>query len=114
MSLKDKINEDVKSAIKGGNAEAVSVLRLLNSAVKNKELEKRRRLAREGKPPAELEALSSLSDEEMIGVILGEIKKRKESIAQYSAGGREELAKKEAAELEILKKYVPEEMKNEA
>src|SRR3989338_5444426 len=114
MSLKDKINEDIKSAIKGGNAEVVSVLRLLNSAVKNKELEKRGRLAKEGKPPTELENLSALNDEETVMVILSEIKKRKDSIAQYSAGGREELAKKEAAELEILKKYVPEEMKNEA
>ena len=65
-------------------------------------------LAKEGKPPTELENLSALNDEETVMVILSEIKKRKDSIAQYSAGGREELAKKEAAELEILKKYVPE------
>jgi len=43
-------------------------------------------------------------------VILGEIKKRKESIAQYEKGGRKDLAEKEMSELEILKKYVPEEM----
>lgn len=108
MSLKDKINTDLTAAIKSGNAETVSVLRFLNSVVKNKELEKRSRLAKEGKALAELENLSALNDEETTAVILGEIKKRKDSIAQYKAGGREELAQKEAAELEILKKYINE------
>ena len=110
MNLKDTINEDIKSAIKSGLNDKVSVLRFLNSVIKNKELEKRNRLSKEGRPLAELSKLSELIDEEVINVILGEIKKRKESIAQYEKGGREDLAKKEAAELEILKKYVPEEM----
>ena len=110
MNLKDTINEDIKSAIKGGLNDKVLALRFLSSVIKNKELEKRNRLSKEGRPLAELEKLSELIDEEVINVILGEIKKRKESIAQYKKGGREDLAKKEAAELEILKKYVPEEM----
>ena len=113
MNLKDIINEDVKSAIKSGLNDKVSALRFLNSVIKNKELEKRNRLSKEGRPLAELEKLSELTDEEVINVILGEIKKRKESITQYEKGGREDLAKKEAAELEILKKYVPEEMSEE-
>jgi len=110
MNLKDTINEDIKSAMKSGLNDEASVLRFLNSAIKNKELEKRNRLSKEGRPLAELEGLSELVDEEVINVILGEIKKRKESVAQYEKGGREDLAKKEATELEILKKYVPEEM----
>ena len=110
MNLKDTINEDIKSAMKSGLNDEASALRFLNSVIKNKELEKRNRLLKEGRPLAELEKLSELADEEVINVILGEIKKRKESIAQYKKGGREDLAKKEAAELEILKKYVPEEM----
>ena len=110
MNLKDTINEDIKSAMKSGLNDEASALRFLNSVIKNKELEKRNRLSKEGRPLAELEKLSELADEEVINVILGEIKKRKESIAQYKKGGREDLAKKEAAELEILKKYVPEEM----
>ena len=110
MNLKGIINEDVKSAVKRGLNDEISALRFLNSVIKNKELEKRNRLSKEGRPLAELEKLSELADEEVINVILGEIKKRKESIAQYKKGGREDLAKKEAAELEILKKYVPEEM----
>ena len=110
MNLKGIINEDIKSAMKSGLNDEASALRFLNSVIKNKELEKRNRLSKEGRPLAELEKLSELIDEEVINVILGEIKKRKESIAQYKKGGREDLAKKEAAELEILKKYVPEEM----
>ncbi len=113
MNLKDTINEDIKSAIKSGLNDEVSALRFLNSVIKNKELEKRNRLSKEGRPLAELEKLSELIDEEVVNVILGEIKKRKESIAQYEKGGRKDLAKKEAAELEILKKYVPEEMSEE-
>jgi len=110
MNLKDTINEDIKSAMKSGLNDEASALRFLNSVIKNKELEKRNRLSKEGRPLAELEKLSELIDEEVINVILGEIKKRKESIAQYEKYGREDSAKKETAELEILKKYVPEEM----
>ena len=113
MNLKGIINEDIKSAMKSGLNDEASALRFLNSVIKNKELEKRNRLSKESaswRTLAELEKLSELIDEEVINVILGEIKKRKESIAQYKKGGREDLAKKEAAELEILKKYVPEEM----
>ena len=113
MNLKGIINEDIKSAIKSGLNDRALALRFLNSVIKNKELEKRNRLSKEGRPLTELEKLSELIDEEVINVILGEIKKRKESIVQYEKGGREELANKEKAELEILKKYAPEEMPEE-
>lgn len=110
MSLKNKINQDLSAAFKSGKSDVVSALRFLMSVIKNKELEKRMRISKEGKPTEELEKLSELSDEETISVISGEIKKRKESIVQYEKGGRGELAKKEAVELEILKRYIPEEM----
>jgi hypothetical protein len=113
MNLKDKINGDLKVAFKNGGTDIVSALRFLNSVIKNRELEKRTKLSKEGKPINELEKLSELDDSEVINVILSEIKKRKESIAQYEKGGREDLVKKEASELEILKKYVPEEMPEE-
>ena len=113
MNLKSIINEDIKSAIKSGLNDKASALRFLSSVIKNKELEKRKRLSKEGESLIELEKLSELTDEEIINVILGELKKRKESIAQYEKYGREDLAKKETAELEILKKYVPEEMPEE-
>ena len=110
MNLKSIINEDIKSAIKSGLSDKASALRFLSSVIKNKELEKRKRLSKEGESLIELEKLSELTDEEVINVILGELKKRKESIAQYEKGGRKDLAEKEMSELEILKKYVPEEM----
>ena len=113
MSIKDKINENIKAAFKSGLKDEVSALRFLSSVIKNKELEKRTRLSKENKDIAELEKLSKLSDEEIMSVISGEIKKRKDSIVQYEKGGRDDLVKKETAELEILKKYAPAEMPEE-
>jgi len=113
MNIKDKINENIKSAFKSGLNDEVSVLRFLSSVIKNKELEKRTRLSKENKDIAELEKLSELSDEEIMSVISGEIKKRKDSIVQYEKGGRDDLVKKEMSELEILKKYAPAEMPEE-
>ncbi len=113
MSLKNKINEDLLAAFRSGKRGIVSALRFLMSVIKNAELLKRTKLSKEGKPAGELEKLSELTDEEITGVILSEIKKRKESIVQYGAGGRKDLAEKEITELAILKKYVPEEMGEE-
>ena len=113
MSLKEKISQDAVSALKSGATEESATLRFLSSAIKNKELEKRTKLSKEGEPAEELEKLSRLTDEEVVSVIMGEMKKRKESITQYEKGGRADLAKKESAELEILKKYVPEGMSEE-
>lgn len=109
-NLKSKINDDIVSALKSGSSDITLTLRFLMSVIKNNELTKRSKLVKEGKFGEDLIELSELTDEEVIKVILGEIKKRKESVVQYEAGGRGELAKKETAELEILKKYVPEEM----
>lgn len=116
MALKEKINEDLKNALKSGAADATSALRFLMSVIKNKELEKRTKLSKESanqRTTEELEKLSELSDDEAMSAISGEIKKRKESILQYEKGGRRDLAGKEAVELEILKKYIPEEMSEE-
>ncbi|MBI2635120.1 MAG: GatB/YqeY domain-containing protein [Parcubacteria group bacterium] len=110
MTLKERINEDLKTAFKSGSSDVVSTLRFLSSVIKNKELEKRTKMSKEGGLAKELEKLSELTEEELIGVILGEIKKRKESVVQYEKGGRADLAEKETKELEIIKKYAPEEM----
>jgi len=110
MGLKERINEKLKDALKSGDTAVINTLRFLNSVIKNKELEKRTKLSKEGRPTEELEKLSELSDDETISVVLSEIKKRKESIVQYEKGGRKDLAEKETKELEIIKKYAPEEM----
>jgi len=113
MNLKEKINEDLTAALKSGSGGVVSALRFLMSVIKNNELLKRTKLSKENKPAEELEKLSELSDDETISVVLGEIKKRKESIVQYEKGGRKDLAEKETKELEIIKKYAPEEMRED-
>ena len=122
MSLKTQVDENLISALKEGKELEVSVLRLLKAVVLNKEKEKRYRLSKDkseaeldrmGKESAgwkQLEKDSALSDEEVIDVISNEIKKRKEAIELYERGKRLELAAKEKKEIEILQKYLPEQM----
>jgi len=80
--------------MKAGDAVKRLVLSLVLSAIKNKEIEKR----------------SELTDEDIVGVIRSEVKKRKESIEIYEKAGREELAQKERDELTMLMEYMPEQM----
>ncbi len=110
MSLKTKINQDIKEAMQSKDQIKVSVLRMLNAAVFNKEKEKRAKLAKENKETDKLDELSKLTDEEIQEVISSEVKKRKESIDQYGKGGRQDLADKEKKELGILMAYLPEQM----
>ena len=99
MSLINNISQDIKQAMKGKEAERLSTLRMLLAALKNKKIE--------------LKQEDDLSDEQAIQIIKSEIKKRKDSIIAYKDGGREDLAKKEQLELEILSKYMPEQMSEE-
>lgn len=116
--LKEKIQSDMKEAMKAGNAVKRMVLSLVQSAVKNKELEKRAKFSKApsslsgeaGVEANKLEELSRMSDEEVVDVILSESKKRKESIESYEKAGRDELAKKEKDELAILMEYLPEQI----
>jgi len=124
MSLKEKIQEDLKISLKEKRELEVSVLRMLKAAIFNKEKEKRYKFTRQN--PAErdlgglskekqekLEKESALTDEEIIEVIYSEIKKRKEAIDLYEKGNRPELAGKEKKEVEILQSYLPEELSEE-
>lgn len=98
--LKEIVSEDIKKALKTGNAVKRMVLSMVLSAIKNKELQKR---AKSGKA-------EELNDEEVLDAISSEVKKRKESIESYEKAGREELAQKERDELNILMEYMPEQM----
>lgn len=80
------------------------------TAIKNRELSKRQQLSKTLHEAAELEKQSRLTDEEITGVIAGEVKKRKEAAEQFEAGGREELAQKEKSEMDILLAYLPEQI----
>ena len=115
MALKGNIREDLKETVKNREELKSSVLRLLLAAIFNKEKEKRYKLSRE-KPELsgeELEEESQLNDEEVIDVISSEARKRKESIVEFGKGKRMDLVEKEKKELEILEKYLPEQMSEE-
>lgn len=100
MTIKDQIFEDLKQAMKNRETDKVIVLRTLNSAIKDKEIEL---IKRE----------KGLSNEEIISVILKEAKKRKDAISEYQKAKREELSEKEKKELVILQNYLPKELSKE-
>ena len=94
MTLTEQLDIDYVQAYKSKDAVRLSVLRLLKTAAKNQIVELRR--------PG-----GSLDDAEMMAVIIKQGKQRQDSIEQYTAAGRPDLAAKEAAELEILQGYLP-------
>lgn len=100
MPLKQKISEDIKSAMKAGDALKKDTLRMLDSMIKNAEIEKMKKEV-------------GLKDEEIIEVLARAIKQRRESAVQYEAGGRMDLAEKEKKETEILSAYMPEQLSEE-
>jgi hypothetical protein len=111
MTLKEKISQDFKEAFKAKEELKVSVLRMLSSSIKNKEMEKRSKLVKAGTDDeAVLVKESQLLDEEVLQVIGTEAKRRKDSIKQFQDGNRPEMAAQEEAELKILSVYLPEQM----
>jgi len=115
MPLKEKIQEDLKNSLKEKNEIFVSTLRMLLAAVGNKETEKRTKIWKQKSDlkPEELEKESQLTEDELIEVIFSEVKKRRESILEFEKGKREDLANKEKAEIEVLQKYLPEQLSEE-
>jgi uncharacterized protein YqeY len=97
MSLKARITEDMKSAMKAKEAAKLSAIRLLNAAIKQKEVDER----------------VELDDAAVAAVIEKLVKQRKDSVTQYEAANRQDLADIEKAEIEILSAYLPEKMSSE-
>jgi uncharacterized protein len=109
---KEKIKSESIEALKAGDQFLVGTLRMLLAAITTKEKEKRYNISK-AKPNLKEDELvkeSELNDEQIIDVISSEIKKRKDAIALYQQGGRPELAEKEQKEIDILKKYLPEQL----
>jgi len=94
MPLRDQINEDMKSAMKAREAERLGALRLLLSAVKQREVDER----------------VTLDDAGVVGVVEKMIKQRKDSIAQYEKAARQDLADKEKYEISVLEGYLPKQL----
>ena len=94
MPLREQINEEIKSAMKAREAEKLGALRLLLSAVKQREVDER----------------ITLVDAGVIGVVEKMIKQRKDSIAQFEKAARQDLADKEKFEIGILEAYLPQQL----
>jgi uncharacterized protein YqeY len=110
--LKQQIQNSTKEAMKAGDQFLVGTLRMLSASIITKEKDKRYKISKE-KPNATEEALikeSELTDEQIMEVITSEIKKRRDAIALYIQGNRPELADREKKEIEILIKYLPEQL----
>ena len=100
--LLNKLNEDLKTALKEGSSFKTGVIRMVLASVKNKEIEKRGK----GQEPA-------LGEEELVDLLMKEAKKRKESADIFKQGGRDDLAQKEEQELEFIKNYLSEQLGEE-
>ena len=96
--VRDDINTALKVAMKAGDARRVSTLRLVNSTLKNADIEARG----QGKP--------ALTDDDVLGVLQKMIKQRHESVELYEKGGRPELAAQEREEITIISHYLPRQM----
>jgi uncharacterized protein YqeY len=94
MPLRDQLNEDIKSAMKAREAERLAALRLMLSAVKQREVDER----------------ITLDDTGVIGVVEKMIKQRKDSIAQFEKAARQDLADKEKYEISVLEDYLPKQL----
>jgi uncharacterized protein len=99
--LRDDINTALKDAMKGGDKRRVSTLRLVNSALKNADIEARG----QGKEP--------LTDDDLLGLMQKMIKQRQESIELYEKGSRIDLADQEREEIAIIAAYLPKQMSEE-
>ena len=94
MSLKGRIQEDVKSAMRAHERERLAALRLITAAIKQKEVDDR----------------TELDDEQVLAVLDKMVKQRRDSLEQYSKAGRDDLALKEQFELDLIQTYLPEPM----
>jgi uncharacterized protein len=107
-SLLQKLNDDLKQAIREKQELKTSTIRLLISAIKYAEMKKQDAEFNKN-PNADLKQIK-MTDTDILGVIAKEIKQREDSITAYSAGHRQDLADKETAEMNILKSYLPRQM----
>jgi uncharacterized protein len=108
MALRDEINGSLKEAMKSGDKLKVSALRLMNAAIKERDIQNRT-----AGPDA------GVSDQQILEVFAKMVKQRQESLATYEQAGREDLARQERGEIEIIQSFMPkqlseEEMKAEA
>jgi uncharacterized protein len=91
MSLKDRVTEDMKAAMRAKDSERLGTIRMITAGIKQREVDER----------------ITLDDTQVLSVIEKMIKTRKESIVQFKSGGREDLVARETKEIELLQGYLP-------
>jgi uncharacterized protein YqeY len=91
MSLKQQLTEDMKTAMRGGDKDRLGVIRLILAAIKQREVDER----------------IELDDTQVLAVLEKMLKQRKDSVSQYSAAGRDDLANVERAEMAVIEAYLP-------
>jgi uncharacterized protein len=91
MPLKERITDDMKAAMRSGEKERLGVIRMITSAIKQREVDER----------------ITLDDAQVLSVLEKMIKQRKESVAQFTAGNRQDLVDKETSEIALLQTYLP-------
>ena len=102
MSLRNKIDEDYKQSIKNKDQQKVDTLRLIRSAIKDKDISTRTSENKEG-----------INDAEILSLLINLIKQRKDSIEQFQKAKRDDLVKNEQSEIEIINKYLPQQKTQE-
>ena len=96
MSLRKNIDEDYKKAIKNKEQNKINTLRLIRSAIKDKDISTRTNENKDG-----------ISDQEILALLFSLIKQRKDSIEQFQKAGREDLIKNEQSEIDVINEYLP-------
>ena len=91
MSLKDRVTEDMKAAMRAKDSERLGTIRMITAAIKQREVDER----------------ITLDDTQVLSVIEKMIKTRKESVVQFKSGGRDDLVARETKEIELLQGYLP-------
>ena len=102
MSLRNKIDEDYKQSIKNKDQQKVDTLRLIRSAIKDKDISTRTSENKEG-----------INDAEILSLLINLIKQRKDSIEQFQKAKRDDLIKNEQSEIEIINEYLPQQKTQE-
>ncbi len=97
MNLTERLNEDMKQAMKNKDKFRLSVIRMIRSSIKNLEIEQKR----------------TLDDSEVLDILQREVKQRKDSLQEFTKAGRDDLAADVQAEIDIISEYLPEQMTEE-
>ena len=94
MSFMDRLSKDMKDAMRAKASDRLSAIRMVISAIKNKQIDEKR----------------ELSDEEMLAIVASDVKKRKDAASQFADGGRQDLVEEEEKGIAILTEYLPKQM----